>query len=258
MKAQIDLTGIGVLVTRPEQQAAALCDLIRAVGGRPVCFPALEILPQSEDEILQKRLGRLASGDLLIFISPNAVAHGLPMIERAGGLPDGVEVAAVGLGTEQALRRAGVQVAIRPAGRFDSEGLLQTAAMQQVSGRRVVIVRGVGGRALLGDTLRERGARVEYTEVYRRSLPQVDAGPLLARWHEEVDVVIVTSVNILDNLITLLGEAGIALLRQTPMVLVSERIAVKAYDLGVRNLIRAPGAGNDALLAALGEWASGR
>ena len=253
-----DLTGIGALVTRPAGQAAALCDLIRAVGGRPIWFPALKIVPQSGDELLRERLTRLSPDDILIFISPNAVIHGLPMIGAAGGLPEGIRVAAVGRGTERALRRAGMEVAIRPVERFDSEGLLATEALQQMEGRRVIIVRGVGGRALLGDSLRERGARVEYAEVYRRVLPKADAGPLIARWGEDVDVVIATSNAILDNLFTLLGEEGAGLLRSTPLIVVSKRGAAHARKWGVEHVVQAQGADDDALLHALGQWAATR
>ena len=38
------LTGIGVLVTRPEHQANHLCQLIEAEGGAAVRYPALVTL----------------------------------------------------------------------------------------------------------------------------------------------------------------------------------------------------------------------
>ena len=53
---------------------------------------------------------------------------------------------------------ASPQVLAPPAG-GDSESLLALPAMQQVSGQRVLVFRGVGGRELLADTLRARGAR---------------------------------------------------------------------------------------------------
>jgi hypothetical protein len=40
------LTGIGVLVTRPEHQASHLCQLIEAEGGAAVRYPALVIKPR--------------------------------------------------------------------------------------------------------------------------------------------------------------------------------------------------------------------
>jgi uroporphyrinogen-III synthase len=56
---------------------------------------------------------------------------------------------------------------------FDSESVLALPAFQApaVAGRRVLILRGDGGRDLLGDTLRARGAEVEYLTCYHRNGP---------------------------------------------------------------------------------------
>ncbi len=61
---------------------------------------------------------------------------------------------------------------IAPQDGFDSEAViaLPEFAADAVRGRKVLIFRGDGGRELLADTLRERGASVEYVTCYRRYL----------------------------------------------------------------------------------------
>jgi len=156
----------------------------------------------------------------------------------------------VGAATAQALAALGCAPDLMPE-HYDSEGLLALPALAHPAGQRVLIVRGEGGRALLGETLAGRGAQVYFAEVYRRGLPAVDAGPLLACWERDVQVVTVTSGEILDNLARLLGAAGRSRLCTTPLVVISERLQQAATALGVAQVMRAAGADDAALLAAL-------
>ena len=130
-------------------------------------------LQLADDAPLRALIARLPQFQLAIFISPNAVQHGMQAIQRAGGLPAALQVATVGFGSASALHDYGVKV-IAPQLRFDSEALLALPEMQQVRDKRVAIFRGDKGRELLGDTLASRGATVEYVTCYHRSKPQLD------------------------------------------------------------------------------------
>lgn len=228
------LAGTGVLVTRPAHQAGSLCRLVEAAGGHAVRFPVLEIsatLPQASAALL----ARLASFDLAIFISANAVEHGLAAARAHGPWPPGLERAAIGRATAAALEAQGLPPAICPAGPFDSETLLLHPDLQAVAGQRIVIFRGVGGRELLAETLRARGAEVAYAEVYRRRRPSADPAPLLARWRAgAIDIVVVTSREGLANLWRLLGPEGQPLLRATQLVAASDRVLQLAAELAIR------------------------
>lgn len=246
------LAGRTVLVTRPASQAAALAQAIRAAGGTAFEFPALEIEAVQLDE-LSAPLARLAEADIAIFISPNAARFGMDAIRMGGTLPAAIGVFAVGPGTARALHAQGVGGVITPDG-HDSEALLALPQLQEVAGKRVVIVRGAGGRALLAATLRARGARVEYLECYRRLRPQADATPLLARWQAGgIDAVTVASAETLHNLAALLGEAGRPLLAATPLFAPHEKIAEAARRFGIAHAIATPG-GDDGLVDGLVNW----
>ena len=240
------LNGAGVLVTRPAHQAEALCALIEARGGRAIRFPALEIREPRDPAAAETLLRAADTFDVLLFVSANAVECAVPRLPTR---PRGA-IGAVGEATAHALQAHGLEATILPAGRSDSEGLLSAPALEHVRGRRVLIVRGEGGRPLLGDELTARGAEVRYAEVYRRALPALDAGPLVARWQDEVQVVLVTSREVLDNLVALLGAAGLERLRETPLVVVSERLATHARTLGIGRVYVAAGASDGALVRA--------
>ena len=245
------LHGLGVLVTRPREQSDALCERIEASHGRPVRFPVLEILPPADPGAARRVLAEAQRADLLVFVSANAVHHAYPLLPEV--LPAGLDIAAVGRATAGALAEVGLEPTLVPGGRFDSEGLLALPGLQEMEGRRVIIVRGEGGREKLRQVLESRGAQVQYAEVYRRQCVQRSAANLVASWEQLAQAVTVTSVEILECLWQLLGEAGQELLRQTPLVVLSERIAARARALGCARVLVTEQAGERAILQCLCE-----
>jgi uroporphyrinogen-III synthase len=256
------LARTGVVVTRPVHQAEALVRSLEAAGARVYRFPVLDIVPPEDEGPARRLMQDLGAVHLAIFISANAVERGLPLIEAAGGLPAGLRTGAVGKATAAALEVGGIPVDLVPSGRFDSEALLAMDALQgpAIAGRRVLIVRGEGGRELLGETLRQRGAQVDYAEVYRRARPDTAPQPLLEPLGRgEVDVVVVTSGDGLRNLYEMAGETGRPWLLHTPLLVVSERVAALARSMGWRAaLLVAPEAGDPAILETLTRWRAQR
>lgn len=250
----LPLAGLNIVVTRPREQAAQLAQRIEQAGGKVIRFPLLEIGPAADPQSLRALVARLHEFDLAIFISPNAVRYGMEAIHAAGALPAGLKIATVGQGSAKALRESGVQEIIAPQDRFDSEALLALPELQQVAGWRVVIFRGDGGRELLGDTLKARGATVEYAECYQRTKPLQDAAALLAA---DPHVVTVTSSEALGYLWDMLDEPGKARLSAVPLFVPHARIAEAAQRLGWREVMPTAG-GDDGLLAGLIAWSGKR
>lgn len=237
------LAGQRILVTRPEAQAGALVELIRADGGEPILFPVIRI-ETGINTVALKQL-QLSRYDWLIFVSRNAVAS---FDVACDELPEGLRLAAVGDGTASAMRDAGLRVDCQPEISNGSEGLLQMPAMQDLSGQRVLIVRGEGGRELLADTLSARGATIDYIEVYRRALATHDRSHCVAAMH--ADKLVCTSVAGVDNLCRILSEFK-ADLTCKPLVVVSQRIRQHALELGFRWVEVSRSASDDAVLETL-------
>lgn len=248
------LRGKNIVVTRPVHQARELAALIRAAGGNPILFPVLEIRDVEDLKPLLALIERLDEFDLAIFVSPNAVTKAMNLITARRALPAKLALVAIGRGSVKELGRFGATEVISPARRFDSEALLELPALQDVSGKRVVIFRGDGGRELLGDTLQARGALVEYAECYRRGTPDLDAAPLLKAWaRNELHAITVTSSEGLHNLIEMIGSLGRTRLRKTPLFAPHARIAEVARGLGLATVIVTE-AGDEGLIAGLIEF----
>lgn len=246
------LHGRGILVTRPAHQADALCALIEAAGGRAVRFPVLEIRAAADVAGVQAGLARLDGYHLAIFVSANAVQYTLDALMSRCWPPD-VEIAAVGAATASALQRHGLHVTYCPAQGFTSEALLALPGLQQMTGKRVLILRGNGGRDLLRAALAARGAQVEYLEVYRRVQPDIDPTPWLARLAAgDIAAVLITSNESLRKLLAIIGTLGVAQLRATPLIVGNVRTRELARELGVESPVAvAADAGDAAMVAAL-------
>lgn len=252
--ADASLRGVGILVTRPTEQAAGLVNELQRLGANTVLFPALAILPPHDLIPLQDAISRLDSFHLAIFISPTAAQRGLAAVSAMRTWPPGLTVAAVGKGTAKALQALGIQEVLRPDSGADSEHLLALPQLQNMDGKHVIIFRGEGGREVLAESLRDRGAQVTYAECYRRGLPvHSDPAPILHLFAAgKIQAVTAYSAETLDNLLLLLGDAGKGLLRSTPLFVPHPRISEHANTLGIKNVIAR--AGETQLIASLVEY----
>lgn len=248
------LQGRAVLVTRPIHQSGRQASLIRDAGGEPVLFPTLAIEPLIGNDAASLALARLPDFDYAIFISTNAVELGLALLAQAW--PPQVRVVAVGDGTAAALRTHGFPDVIVPGVAADSDGLLALPELDRPSGKRVLIFRGQGGRELLAETLRRRGAEVAYVECYRRVRPERDPSALLDRWERGgVDAVTAMSGETLGNLWAMIGARGQRLLLATPLFLPHPGIAERAARLGLTEVAVTP-PGDEGIVRGLSAWFS--
>jgi uroporphyrinogen-III synthase len=239
------LQGIKVLVTRPRQRAAGLCQLIEAAGGIPLQFAAIEITEPVNSASREYARQHINEFDIAIFISQTAVEKTLAFF---GELPADIRVSAIGSRTAKILQSRGLNIDIVPGG-HDSEALLAHPQLQadHVSGKKIVIFRGEGGRELLRNTLQARGAEVCCADMYQRR-PPADAG-LLDHYLAETDIIAVSSNEGLQNLYELVTNKEN--LTRHVLVVPGERAFTLATALGFDKINLAENATDEACLNAL-------
>lgn len=249
----MSLNGLAVLVTRPQHQAGHFCQLIEAAGGRAVRFPVIKIADIEDRTKLLQQIDQLDSYDYAIFISPNAVDKAIANITRQRNFPQQIKRVAIGKKTAQKMQELGYPAEIFPEDGYNSEALLALPEMQAVTGKKIIIFRGGAGRELLGDTLRSRGAEVEYADVYRRvkPVPTEQLGNLL----KKVDVVAVTSNEGLQNLHEMADKVAQTQLHEKPLLVGSRRVVEFAARLEFNAAIIEAGNPSDSgMLDALCQW----
>ena len=233
MQAVNDLQGCRVLVTRPVAQAETLCKRITQDGGVAVQLPTLAI-EAIYDEASQQFCQSAADYDWIIFISRNAVEHGHNCLPTH--LPPSVKIAAIGKVTASTLAESGIHVDLEAGGVGTSESLLTEQVLANMQGQRVLIMRGEGGREVLAETLRERGAQVDYANLYRRVRPPVISGELSSLLDAGIDILTITSGETLDNLLALAAEEQCDI-THLPLVVMSKRLLTLARERGFTDTV---------------------
>ncbi|HME37593.1 MAG TPA: uroporphyrinogen-III synthase [Steroidobacteraceae bacterium] len=252
------LQGVGVLVTRPEQQAMPLCRLLENQGASTLRLPAIEIKALGNRRETAARFSALEKFDVIIFTSTNAVRFGASLLDQKRDLT----LAALGPATARALNQAGYRVAIQPAGTFDSESLLLHPKLEHLAGHRILIVKGRDGRPFLELELAQRGAEVATAEVYER-VPAIPSGTVLAAVLASftagaVQVITATSLEIANNLLQIATPALRREFERAQWLVPGGRVAAGLRERGLAApLLQADSAEDQDLVSALLRWRRG-
>ena len=250
------LAGFRVLVTRPAHQADFFCHSVEQSGGIAIRFPTIEICPTEAPPPILHSPDKLDGFEYAIFISSNAVDQTFKRLDKKK-LPDSLKCVAIGNKTALALKQHDQPVATAPKTGYTSEALLALPEMQSMQNKNVIIFRGEGGRELLAETLRERGASVTYAEVYRRCLPAYSNAQIKIFVKEgAVSVITITSAESLNNLAILFSRINENHLRGLPLILGSSRMLETVQKIGFKHPpMVADNPSDEAMLQALSRWA---
>lgn len=239
-----------VFISRPRPEAGELAGMLAPLGLHTIVQPAFEYAAldaRANDPAGYARLEAAATGDLVVFTSPRAVAHGLAQIPRALLLR--LRVAAIGPASGAALAAAGIPVAVPAGAGYTSEALLATLAAETPG--RAFVVAAPGGREALVDGLSAAGWQVGVLMVYRAVPAPLDRAALAGLEAASCVLSIWTSGNALHDLSRRLPPAAWLKLCQGEWLVISERLRRLARAWGPGRIHLAEGPGNNALLAAV-------
>tara|TARA_B110000858_G_scaffold198538_1_gene266498 strand:- start:17347 stop:18069 length:723 start_codon:yes stop_codon:yes gene_type:complete len=230
---------------------------MESCGAKVLSLPLIEIKPLTDTKAIQdlkEKVLELDSYRSLIFVSNNAVSFGGEIISNYWPqFPVGIDVIAVGPTTAKAAReRLGCEV-IQPSDGMTSEDILRLSQLADVGEQKIGIVRGQGGRELLANTLRERGAVVDYLEAYSRTPINYTTTDFCKKLQDAgVNVLTVSSGESLDRLTDLLVDNK-EMMQAISLLTPSERVAAQAREAGYQRVHNASGAEPLSFVNALDE-----
>lgn len=177
-----------VLVTRPSGQQQSLVASLVQAGFEVSHSPALSIEGGTLSALERGYLANIDHYHAVIFISRNAAKYALEYLrDYWPQWPAGVHWLAVGEATAAVLEGAGM-LPDHPEQGFSSESLLGMPCLQDLNDKKVLLLRGEGGREVLAPALRERAERFDEVVLYRRACAAQFAWP-----DKPIDVLMVTS-----------------------------------------------------------------
>lgn len=242
------LAGLGVMVTRPAEQAEPLCRLLQAQGAEVRRLPLLAIEPARAAPVLLQLLDQARDAQAWIFTSRNAVRCARRL--DAGRWPQ--RLYAVGAATAAALEELGLSATI-PAGLYSGESLLGHPSLLQPAGQRFLLVTGAEGLGTIAAGLRERGAEVSVAEVYRRQ-PVAHAPGQVVEALRASAAILLTSGEALRQLLALTPEPAKELLLRHKLVLPSARVVEQALESGFESPLVPEQVSDAAYLRCLERW----
>jgi uroporphyrinogen III methyltransferase/synthase len=235
---QRPLLGKRVLVTRPRRQAGDLVRRLELLGAVPLVLPAVEIGPPPDWAPVDRAIAELGSYQWLVFTSANGVPAFLERLRAQGRdlrALGGIQLAAIGPGTAEALRRYHLEPDVVPS-EYRSEALAE-ALRPRVAGQAVLLARADRGREVLREELERSAGRVEQVAVYRQADAVETESPVLDYLRRgEIDYITLTSANIARALIRALDEVSRGRLESgaTRLVSISPVTSTAVRELGLR------------------------
>jgi uroporphyrinogen-III synthase len=246
----VSVNKLPVLVTRPASQAEEICPALIALGCEVIRLPLLKIEAVAETPIIKSQFMDIDLFDAVIAISRNAAEMGLMYLDHYWPQwPLGVDWIAIGPVTAAVMQAQGLETKM-PSSQFDSEGALKMSELQNITGKKILIWRGVGGRETLASTLRERGAEVRYAELYQRLVPKYDE----PQWLQALELKPLLLVSSGQGLEAIAAQQPRISDKVRGIIAPSSRVAELAKSLGFEKIQIAASAQDADMIMAVQQW----
>ncbi|MCC2606508.1 uroporphyrinogen-III synthase [Planctobacterium marinum] len=230
-----------LLIVKTREGSAELNAQLASSGYGTLLAPVLKISALAVSP--QLIANRFRDSDLIICLSKNAVKQ---LHFYQGQLHHRGAVWAVGRKTADRLSRYTGTVA--SPGVESSEGLWQAIKPMIAAGKRVTIVKGVGGRDYLSSHLSAAGAEVRYLNLYRRQVNAINSQEIAQAID---DCAVNTAIIGSEDLFQAAYANWPKKLTQMTLIVPSERVALAAKRQGCNNTLIANGATPKAWLEVL-------
>ncbi len=230
------LAGVRVLLTRPKELSSRLAALLRKDGAEVLELPAIRTAPIEENPLLIESIRKLEAGnyDWLVFTSPSGVRIFFRKLMELSDIRavGGVRVAAIGQGSEKALREFGIKADFVPSV-YDGETLGRELRQVCKKGERLLIPRAkIGNPALIDELGRDGDLEITdlptYDTVYASS-PVIDEKAALEAG--DIDYAVFTSASTVKGFAEAVGEMDYTAVRA---VCIGKQTAAAAAALGMQ------------------------
>ncbi|WP_457641087.1 uroporphyrinogen-III synthase [Persephonella sp.] len=212
---------VTVLITKPEDQAKKVKDILSEDKFSVVFFPTIKTVPVDFDTNVE-------CYEMFIFTSVNAVKYFFRKIS-----PEKLknrQIIAVGEKTKKSLERLGFQK-IRTPEIQSSKGILQMLQKEKLKNRKIVLPRAKKGI----DLLEKEVENLRILPVYETILNIPENINEVRNMFEkgEIDYSVFTSPSNFKNLLKIFPEKGISYLKKTKIIPIGDTTATTIKEKGL-------------------------
>ncbi|MEA5533886.1 uroporphyrinogen-III C-methyltransferase [Crocosphaera sp. XPORK-15E] len=207
--SDLPLKGKTVLITRAAEQSSQFSVMLQQQGATTIEMPALEILPPSNWEALDKAIQELYSFNWLILTSANGVQFFFERLKKLGKdsrALGGIKIAVVGKKTASFLQNHGLTPDFIPPN-FVADSLVENFP-EILNHQKILFPRvETGGREILVQELQKQGAEVIEVAAYQSGCPQkINPDAWEAIQQKQVDIITFASSKTVQNFHELLKQ----------------------------------------------------
>ncbi len=220
-----------ILITRQLEKSKKFSLLLNKNNIKNFIYPVIlikNIKPKKID------LENLKKSDLVIFTSPNSISSIADLL-KPSVIKDKI-IVSIGESTKEILESIKIKVNIVPKINFSSESLLCEIKKNKISNKKIIIIKGTGGRNLLKSELSKNNYVFEDMNVYERNIPSnIDIIP--TEVFKNISHICITSVDILNNLITIFNKFKLKISNNLIFIAGNKRIAVEIEKKFINNKV---------------------
>ncbi len=232
-----------IIITRAQEQTSEARKIFSQNGAEVFDLPSLVIGPPDDWRPLDDALEKIASFDWIIFSSANGVRNVEDRLKRIGlslsEISKTIQIAAVGRKTASLLSDMDAKISFVPPV-FVADSLVENFPQNQ-TGLKLLIPRvQTGGRSILSDSFKSRGAEVTEVAAYESNCPRyIPRDTIDALNSRKIDIIAFTSAKTVTNTVILFkkyfGNNWFKLIEKIKLISIGPQTT-----LSCRNLIRKP------------------
>ena len=243
MHVEMALTDKKIIITRAQEQISEAREIFQANGAKVFDLPSLVIGPPDDWMPLDYALKEIRSFDWIIFSSANGVRNVENRMKEIGlslsTVSTTIQIAAVGRKTASLLSDMDAKISFVPPS-FVADSLVEYFPQNQ-KGLKLFIPRvQTGGRSILSDSFKLKGAEVTEVAAYESSCPEdIPQKTMDALNSGIIDIIAFTSGKTVINTVNLFkkyfGENWFILIEKIKLVSIGPQTTITC-----KNLIRKP------------------
>ena len=232
-----------IIITRAQEQTSEAREIFRKNGAEVFDLPALVIGPPDDWRPLDDALKKIYTFDWIIFSSANGVRNVEERMKQTGLslsiISNTIQIAAVGRKTASLLSDMDAKISFVPPS-FVADSLVEYFPQNQ-KGLKLFIPRvQTGGRSILSDSFKLKGAEVTEVAAYESSCPKdIPQKTIEALKSGEIDIIAFTSGKTVINTVSLFnkyfGKNWFKLIEKIKLVSIGPQTTISC-----KNLIRKP------------------